>query len=116
MIIIGPPAVGKMAVGIELSKITGYKLLHNHMTIELVVNFFNFDTPKFNKLNNQFRRMIFEEVASSDLPGLIFTYVTEMTMVDEKNYLEGISQILAICSWSIVGGRRCTPNMAISEQ
>ena len=30
--IIGPQAVGKMTVGQELSKITGYKLFYNHMT------------------------------------------------------------------------------------
>ena len=34
--IIGPQAVGKMTVGQELAKITEYKLLYNHMTIEMV--------------------------------------------------------------------------------
>ena len=35
IIITGPQAVGKMTVGQELTKITGLKLLHNHMTIIL---------------------------------------------------------------------------------
>ena len=39
--IIGPQAVGKMTVGQELAKITGLKLFHNHMTIDLVSNFFH---------------------------------------------------------------------------
>jgi transcription initiation factor TFIIIB Brf1 subunit/transcription initiation factor TFIIB len=43
IIIIRPPAVGKMAVGLELAKRTGFKLLHNHMTIDLVSN--NIPTP-----------------------------------------------------------------------
>ena len=34
VIIFGPPAVGKMTVGSKLSKLTGLKLFHNHMTIE----------------------------------------------------------------------------------
>lgn len=41
VIILGPHAVGKMTVGQELAAITGLKLFHNHMTIELVRNFFS---------------------------------------------------------------------------
>lgn len=39
VLIFGPQAVGKMTVGQELAKITGLKLFHNHMTIDLVSNF-----------------------------------------------------------------------------
>ena len=39
VLIFGPHAVGKMTVGYELEKITGLKLFHNHMTIELVSPF-----------------------------------------------------------------------------
>ena len=37
VIIIGPPAVGKMTIGQALEKITDLKLFHNHMSIELVL-------------------------------------------------------------------------------
>jgi hypothetical protein len=30
-IIFGPPAVGKMTVGLELERLTGFRLFHNHM-------------------------------------------------------------------------------------
>ena len=93
IIITGPPAVGKMAVGIELANYTGFKLFHNHMTIELVINFFKFGTKKFNVLSNEFRRRIFEEVSTSKLSGLIFTYVTAFNLESEKKYLELISDI-----------------------
>lgn len=73
--IIGPPAVGKMTVGVELARRTGLKLFHNHHTIELVLEFFPFGTPPFGRLVHEFRRRIMEEVAASELPGLIFTYV-----------------------------------------
>lgn len=36
----GPQAVGKMTIGHELEKITQLKLLHNHMTIDLLHPFF----------------------------------------------------------------------------
>jgi shikimate kinase len=34
VILFGPPAVGKMTVGQQLANLTGFKLFHNHMTIE----------------------------------------------------------------------------------
>jgi hypothetical protein len=46
ILITGPQAVGKMTVGQELEKITGLKLFHNHMSIELVLNFFGYETPQ----------------------------------------------------------------------
>jgi AAA domain len=73
--IVGPPAVGKMTVGHELAARTGFKLFHNHHTIDLVLRFFPFGSPPFNRLVGEFRRRIFEEIAGSDLLGVIFTYV-----------------------------------------
>lgn len=73
--IVGPPAVGKMTVGHELAQRTGLRLFHNHQTIDLVLRFFEFGTPPFSRLVHEFRRRIFEEVAESNLPGLIFTFV-----------------------------------------
>jgi len=87
VIIFGPPAVGKMTVGLELQKLTGLKLFHNHMTIELVRNFFDWGTPQF-KLVSEFRQRIFEEVATSNLPGLIFTYVWAFDLPKEKDYID----------------------------
>ncbi len=75
VVLIGPPAVGKMAVGRGLERLTGIPLLHNHMTIDLVLPFFEFGSAAFGRLVGPFRRRIVEEVAESDLPGLIFTYV-----------------------------------------
>jgi hypothetical protein len=73
--IIGPPAVGKMTVGVELARRTGFKLFHNHHTIDLVLEFFPFGSPPFKRLVREFRHRIMEEVAASELPGLVFTYV-----------------------------------------
>ena len=69
--IFGPPAIGKMAVGKEVERATGIRLFHNHMTIELVLNFFPFGSPAFSRLVNDFRRNLFKEIARSDLPGLV---------------------------------------------
>ena len=91
VIILGPMAVGKMTVGQELAKITGLKLFHNHMTIDLVSNFFGYGSPQGNRIVKLFRQEIFEEVSKSDLPGLIFTYVWAFDLhSEESSYIEGI--------------------------
>lgn len=87
VLITGPQAVGKMTVGQELSKITDLKLFHNHMTIDLVSHFFSYGTEVGKKLVDDMRKMIFEEVAKSDLEGIIFTCVIAY------NYKEDIDQI-----------------------
>ena len=93
LIIFGPPAVGKMTVGFEIAKLTGFKVFHNHLTIELLLNFFEYESAEFKKLNREFRRMLFEEIAKSDLPGLIFTYVWAFDIADDSEYVEEVCEI-----------------------
>jgi hypothetical protein len=93
VVIFGPPAVGKMSVGHELAKRTGLKLFHNHMTIELVLNFFYFGDPRFHKLVDEFRRRVFEEVAASELPGLIFTFAWALELESDKKFIDNSCEI-----------------------
>jgi hypothetical protein len=93
VIVFGPPAVGKMTVGYELAQLTGMKLFHNHMTIELVLEFFPYGHEKFRKLVAEFRRRIFEEVADSDLAGLIFTYVWALDQPRDKEEIDFYCEI-----------------------
>lgn len=73
ILITGPQAVGKMTVGQELVKITNLKLLHNHMTIELLTKIFDYSRDTFRSLNEEFRVRIFEEFSKSNEEGMIFT-------------------------------------------
>jgi len=93
VIIFGPLAVGKMTVGQELEKITDLKLFHNHMTIELVLPYFDMDSPSFKKLVKAFRILMFEEVAKSKLPGLIFTYVWQLDSKNDCTFIDTIVKI-----------------------
>jgi hypothetical protein len=87
IVIFGPPAVGKMTVGTALSKLCGFPLFHNHMTIDLVLNFFPFEAPQF-RLVTEFRQRIFDEVAASDLPGIIFTYVWALNDMNDRQWID----------------------------
>jgi hypothetical protein len=93
VVIFGPPAVGKMTVGYELAKVTGMKVFHNHMTIDLILEFFPYGSEKFNTLVSEFRQRILEEVAASDLPGLIFTYVWALDEPGDHEQIESYSEI-----------------------
>lgn len=93
IVIFGPPAVGKMSVGQELARLTGFKLFHNHMTIELALNFFEFEDSRFQKLVSEFRRRVFEEVAASELPGLIFTFVWALDLEADKKFIDRSCEI-----------------------
>ncbi len=94
--LLGPPAVGKMTVGLELCRLTGMRLLHNHMTIDLVLPIFDFGTPAFFRLVETFRRSILEEVAQSDLPGLVFTYVWPFDQPGEQETVAGYAEPFAL--------------------
>ncbi len=91
VIIFGPQAVGKMTVGEELAKKTGLKLFHNHMTIDLVLQFFPYEEGQ--DLIRLFRESILTKMASSKQKGMIFTYVWAFDMESDWNYIEHISDI-----------------------
>jgi len=93
ILLFGPQAVGKMTVGQELTKITDLKLFHNHMTIELVSNFFSYSTPVGKRLVRLFREEIFKEVSTSDLKGLIFTYLWHFDQEADKAYVDKVLKI-----------------------
>ena len=94
IIITGPHAVGKMTVGQELAEITGLKLLHNHMTIELVSNFFHvFTSREGSRLNALFRQELLEAIAASDLPGLIYTIMVAFDDPSNVEYLYSVIRL-----------------------
>ncbi|WHY71749.1 AAA family ATPase [Fictibacillus enclensis] len=93
VLLFGPQAVGKMTVGHELAKMTDLKLFHNHMTIDLVHHFFDYDTKEGSRLVHSFREQIFEEVAKSNQSGMIFTYVWAFNEQEDWDYVDRVCRI-----------------------
>ncbi|WP_434750683.1 shikimate kinase [Paenibacillus amylolyticus] len=93
VIIFGPQAVGKMTVGQELEKITDLKLFHNHMTIDLVSPYFDYGSSEGKRLVGLFREEIFQAVAQSELPGLIFTYVWAFDVEEDHAYIRHLTDL-----------------------
>ncbi|UCB53117.1 MAG: AAA family ATPase [Candidatus Zixiibacteriota bacterium] len=76
----GMPGVGKLTVARELSRLIGYKLFHNHLTVDLVESVFEFGTQTFVELRESIWLSVFEKAMDSGLPGLIFTFAFEPTV------------------------------------
>lgn len=66
----------------ELSKITCYKVFHNHLTVDLVESIFDFGTDKFSYLVGKYRLELIEAAAKAGI-SLIFTFVYEKSYDDK---------------------------------
>jgi len=73
--IYGPPAVGKLTVANALAKLTGYRVFHNHLTIDLVCSIFEWGQGPFFSLVDRYRVELIEAAAKASIPGVIFTFV-----------------------------------------
>jgi hypothetical protein len=74
LVLFGPPAVGKMTVGRAVARTSAFRLFHNHMTIEPLMETFGYGSAPFRTLNSEFRRRVLEEAARHDVD-LIFSVV-----------------------------------------
>jgi hypothetical protein len=78
--IYGLPGVGKLSVAQELSKITGYKLFHNHLAVDLAWSLFDFGSPPFVELREELWLRVFDYACRYEIEGLIFTFVFDDTV------------------------------------
>ncbi len=75
----GPPGSGKLTVGRELQSITGFRLFHNHLAVDLLESMFEFGSVPFVELREQLWLSVFREAARNDV-SLIFTFAPERTV------------------------------------
>jgi hypothetical protein len=78
--IYGLPATGKLTVAQELAKLTGYKLFHNHMVVDLLLSSLEFGSAQFVRLREKIWLGVFREASRAQVPGLIFTFNPEKTV------------------------------------
>jgi len=73
LFIYGPPAAGKLTVANEVAKRTGFKVFHNHVSIDAVLPIFEFGTKSFGRLVEMIRVETVAEAAREKVD-LIFTF------------------------------------------
>lgn len=90
LIVLGPPAVGKMTVGRAIADRSAFRLFHNHHSIEVLLEVFDYGTPEFRRLNTEIRSRVIEEAAAAGTD-LVFTFVMGMDEQSEADYLAGLA-------------------------
>ena len=80
IVLYGLPATGKLTVARELSSLTGYKLFHNHLVVDMLLSVFEFGSPPFVALREETWLSVFREAAKSGFDKLIFTFAPERTV------------------------------------
>lgn len=71
----GPPAVGKLTVGKALAKLTGYKLFHSQLTVDLLESLFDWGEGPFFEFLHRYRLELIEAAAKHKVKGMIYTFV-----------------------------------------
>lgn len=82
----GLPGVGKLTVARALARLTGYKLFHNHLAVDLTASVFEFGSRPFVELREMIWLAMFSRAAAEHLDGLIFTFAYDRTVRD--NFIE----------------------------
>jgi chloramphenicol 3-O-phosphotransferase len=75
----GAPGVGKLTVARKLAELTGFRLFHNHLAVDLVSSVFAFGSEPFVLLREEIWLSLFREAAKHDV-SLIFTFNPEATV------------------------------------
>lgn len=78
----GSPAVGKYTIGALLSPLVDMPLFHNHLIVDAVETLFDFGSPGFIALREEFWLSSFSAAACAD-QSFIFTFAPEATVDPE---------------------------------
>ena len=71
--IYGAPGTGKLTVAREVSILTGLRLFHNHLTVDLAASLFEHGSPEYLDYVRHLRIEAFERAAKADV-NVIFTF------------------------------------------
>jgi len=84
----GMPGVGKLTVARQLENLTGFKLFHNHLTVDLVGTVFPFGSQPFVELREKIWLEVFSQAAAAGLDGLIFTFAYDRSV--SSGFIENV--------------------------
>lgn len=94
VILYGLPASGKLTVARELARLTGYRIFHNHLTVDLVTSVFpDFNAPHLG-LRESIWLTVFEHAVRYGLPGLLFTMVFHRHGTPTPSFFPRVQELL----------------------
>ena len=92
IIIYGSEAVGKLTIAKEVVRKTGYKLFHNHVSVDVARSLFDFGEDGWDELIWGVRDLVFDCAGKWDVPGMIFTWA--YSHPDFQPYLDRIRSVI----------------------
>ena len=85
IVIHGPPAAGKLTIANAVSERTGFKVFHNHLTIDCTAPVFEFGTEAFWDINGELRCNVIAAAARAGInPGDVLLSVRGEELVPPK--------------------------------
>ena len=88
--IYGLPGTGKLTVARELAALTGYKLFHNHLTVDLAASLFAHGSPEYLDYVRSLRLEAFARAARANV-NLVFTFwYSSISMPSVERYRDVI--------------------------
>jgi deoxyadenosine/deoxycytidine kinase len=122
VIIYGPEASGKLTIARALAQETGFRLFHNHVSIDVAKVLFEYGADAFSQLTWDVRLLVFDHAARAGVSGLIFTwayshpdflpYLEQIRTVIEKHHGE-ICYVFVSCSIEELRKRVLQPDRGI---
>ncbi len=104
----GLPGVGKLTVARELAELTGFKLFHNHLTVDLVGSVFAFGSQPFIELRETIWLVVCRRAAEARLPGLIFTFAYDRTV--SSSFIGNLLSVVATSGGQVLFVElKCSP-------
>ena len=88
----GLPGVGKLTVARELAKLTGFKVFHNHLAVDLVESVFDFGSLPFVELREEVWLAVFKRAVEANLNGLIFTFAFDRSV--RSDFIENTRELI----------------------
>ena len=82
LFIYGPPAAGKLTVAREIERLTGFKVFHNHLSIDAIEPIFEFGSKPFGKLVEMIRVETIAEAARENVD-IVYTFCYAKDLDDE---------------------------------
>ena len=95
VVIVGPPASGKAAVGLALSQLTGFRLFHNHMTAEPVAALFGWGTAAYGEVASQVRLSLLDRaLAEPNMTSIVFTFVWAFDLEEDCQFIVHLVELV----------------------
>ncbi len=105
--IYGAPETGKLTVAREVSRLTGLRLFHNHLTVDLAASLFDHGSSEYFDYVRHLRIEAFERATKADVD-LIFTFwyssISGPSVARYRNVIEtaGGEVLLVVSSFRLI--------------